>query len=133
MNAPLRAASTVACNRRGVLMAAAGGLVAPQLAGAQVCQDSNELRALARELGLVGMAARGLMQHVAAAVGPERMEAHRTALLARMAVAPCAGADMADMLRMWARDDFAAGNTTQVQGVRFADTEVALFALVRRG
>ncbi|KQP17918.1 hypothetical protein ASF43_08615 [Pseudorhodoferax sp. Leaf267] len=85
---------------------------------------------LARELGLTGMGARELIRQVGDAVGPQRMAQQRLALLHRMDACHYATAELVDMLRMWGREDFAQDRTTTVGGLRFADTEIALFALV---
>lgn len=92
--------------------------------------------ALAEELGLAGHSAEQFIERVATAVGAQCMGTHLKALRARMEGAHYAEAEiaeMADMLRMWSRDDFVQENTMVVEGIAFAHTELALFELVRRG
>lgn len=89
--------------------------------------------ALAEELGLAGHSAEQFIERVAMAVGAQCMGTHLKALRARMEGYHYAEAEMADMLRMWSRDDFVQENTMVVEGIAFAHTELALFELLRRG
>lgn len=118
--------------RRRSMLLLAGSAMAPGLAAAHEAAQPR-LLALARELGLTGMGARGLVRRVKEAVGPQVMEQHRLALRQRMDACGCPMNEMADLLRMWARDDFTQDRTTSVGGLRFADTEIAVFALLDHG
>jgi hypothetical protein len=119
--------------RRRSLLLLAGAAVAPALAEVRARVPQPPLLQLARELGLTGMGARALVRKVGTVLGPQPMERHRLALLHRMSGCGCAMEEVADLLRMWAREDFAQNRTTVVGGLRFADTELAVFALVDHG
>lgn len=121
-----------AFSRRGLLLFGGSAVAVPALAGSWQAAAQQRLAVFAQELGLTGLQARSLMDCVARTVGPQRMWAHQLVLLRRMDACAYAVAEMVDMLRMWARDDFAQERTTVVEGVRFADTELALFALVQQ-
>ncbi|KQP49959.1 hypothetical protein ASF44_05160 [Pseudorhodoferax sp. Leaf274] len=122
-----------AWRRRSMLVLAGSAAVAPCLAATGNASGGSGLLALAHELGLTGMGARGLIRRVGDALGPQQMERQRLALMQRMDACGCAMDEMADLVRMWARDDFSQDRTTTVGGLRFADTEIAVFALVGNG
>lgn len=118
-------------NRRRLLLIAGGAAVAPCLAASN---RSDDLRStLARELGLTGMGARSLIDQVRRSVGAPDMASQRSALLARIAGFGGAEAELADLVRMWVREDFAQDRTTIIGGLRFAESEIGVFALVGQG
>lgn len=123
----------VSVQRRASMLLMAGGLVAPAVASAGDGAVGSQALQLARSLGLVGMGARELIDRVQAAVGADRLEVARTELLRRIASSGCALGEAADLVRMWAREDFVHGRTTVVGGLHFADTEAAVFALIDHG
>ena len=121
-----------AVSRRSMLWLA-GSAIAPALAAPWDGAARQHMAALAQELGLAGHSAAQFIEQVVTAVGTQCMGTHLKALRTRMEDCHYDEAEMADMLRMWSRDDFAQDKTMVVEGIAFAHTELAVFELVRRG
>ena len=127
---PKRSAGAI--SRRGLLWLT-GGAVAPAYAGSWNSGAQRRVALFAAELGLTGLGARQLITRVSSVLGKDGMARHKLALMHRMQGCDYTEDDTVDMLRMWARDDFAQDRTTVVEGIQFAHTEIAMFALVDQG
>ena len=117
---------TVSQSRRALVTLACATAVATCPAQAASVVPPSDVVRLARELGLGGSEMRQVAVKLLVALGPELADSERAALVRRLRASCMQRPARADAARMWIRDDFAHGRLVDVDGVRFARTEVAL-------